>query len=712
MKKKGLTALVITVFVLLNAATADNLLLAKKKSSTLKINELDQKYQHWLNVTKYIITDTEKQVFFKLKNNRERDSFINMFWNLRDPSKGTPENEYKDEHMKRFEYATRYFGFGSPRPGWQTDRGRIWILLGEPVHRNVIDNNNSLYPVEIWEYFGGPKLGLPPVFRVVFYKHSGAGDYRLYIPSADGPSALLRYEVGQVDITDNRSVFLAINDAEPVVAEIALSLVPGEPITNFSPSLQAPILMSKIYELPKKRINSTYARNFLNYKGLVTTNVITNYINIKSDIQVLRDPLLKMNFIHFALLPEQISVDYVEETDQYYFSYDLMVYLKKGEETVFQYNKKYPFYYKKDELESRISHGIIITDYFPVIDGDYKLIALLQNSMNKELSYYEKRISVRSPGTDSNKVMLYGPVISYQINQAQRPVYAAFNVMENNIKIDPKKSFGLNDTLKIFLSIDRGSQTGPLKLELDVRSMDEFSSRPRNYKKSYSIAVDENERFKNIIQPLEKLAYGDYEVFARLKDSEDKLLTEQKNVFQMSPNQTVPHPPLASKTLKREHRFLFYMMIGEQYQNLNKYKTAEAYFEKAFQQNTMFPQLLKSYATLLFSIKKYDKVLAVIKNLEKQEKQAFDFYSYKGRALYYLGKYEEAVDVLLKANKMYDSDTGVLNTLGLSLVRLGNTQEAIRVLTASIKLNDQQKDISRLLQDLQNGLKNQGKTKK
>lgn len=712
MKKKGLTALLIAVFVLLNAAAADSQLLAKKKSKTLKIKELDQKYQQWLNVSKYIITSTEKQVFFKLKNNRERDSFINMFWNLRDPSKGTPDNEFKDEHMKRFNYATRYFGFSSPRPGWQTDRGRIWILLGEPVHRNVIDNNNSLYPVEIWEYYGGPKFGLPPVYRVVFYKRSGAGDYRLYIPSADGPSSLLRTEIGQIDVTDNYSVFRAINEADPVVAEIALSLVPGEPITNFSPSLQAPILMSKIYELPKKRINSTYARNFLNYKGLVTTNVITNYINIKSDLKVLRDPLLKMNFVHFALLPESISVDYVEETDQYYFSYDLMVYLKKGDKTVFQYNKKYPFYYKKDELEKRVSHGIIITDYFPVIDGDYKLIALLQNSMNRELSYYEKRIKIRSPGSPSTGAMMYGPLVSYQINQAQRPVYAAYNVMENNVKIDPKNSFGLEDRLKIFLSIDRGNQQGPLKLELDLRSMDEFSSRPRNYKKLYTIAIDANERFKNVIQPLEKLSYGDYELHARLKDGGNQLLAEEKSVFQMSPNLSVPHPPLASKTLKREHRFLFYMMIGQQYQNLKNYKTAEAYFDRAFKINSMFPQLLKSYASLLFAAKKYDKVLEVIKNLENQQKQAFDFYSYKGRALYYLEKYQDAVDVLLKANKIYDSDTGVLNTLGLSLVRLGNTEEAIRALSASIKLNDRQNDIARVLQDLKSGSKNQGKTKK
>jgi GWxTD domain-containing protein len=713
MKKKGLTALLIAVSVLLGAAaTSNSPLLAKKKSTRLKIKELDRKYKDWLNMVGYIITNTEKQVFFKLKNNRERDSFISMFWNLRDPSKGTPDNEYRDEHMKRFNYASRYFKYGSPLPGWKTDRGRMWILLGEPIHRNVIDSSNELYPVEIWEYFGGPKLGLPTVFRVVFYKRSGAGDYRLYIPSADGPSSLLRVGIGTIDITDHRAVYYAINEAEPQVAEIALSLVPGESLVNFSPSLQAPILISKIYDLPKKRINASYARNFLNYKGMVDTRVVTNYINIKSDIYILRDPILKLNFVHFALLPDQISVDYVAENDKYYFNFDLMVFLKKGEDTIFQYTKKYPFYYDKDELESRISHGIIITDYFPVIDGDYKLIALLQNSLNKELSYYETRIKVRTPGSKPAGAgpQLYGPLVSYRINQSQRPVYAAFNLLENNIKIDPKKAFGLNDTLQTFFSVDKGDYNGVLKVELDVRSMDDIStSTARKYGKTYSFTIPELDRFKNVIQRLEKLAYGNYEMKARLLDAAGKLLMERENKFQVSPKSIVPHPPLASKTLKKEHHFLFYMMMGQQYQNSKALTTAEAYFEKAFRMNSRFPQLLKSYASLLFSVKKYDKVLAVIKNLENQEKEAFDYYSYKGRALYYLGKYEDAVDTLLKANKIYDSDTGVLNTLGLSLVRLGNNVEAEKALSASLKINDTQKDIARVLRRLKTNKTRQNK---
>ncbi len=656
--------------------------------------QLDAQYKEWLDVVCYIITPTEKEVFTQLTNNRQRDNFITMFWNLRDPSKGTLENEFKEAHLKRFQYAAHYFKFGSPLPGWKTDRGHIWIILGPPANRNMVDNNNGLYPVDIWEYFGGTEKGLPTVFRVVFYKPSGAGDYKLYMPTDDGPAALLRSSIAEVDNHDYRTIYEKINALEPAVADISLSLIPGESVLHFTPSLQAPLLISDIYELPKKQINATYARHFLNYQGLVETNVVTNYINLKTEAYLFYDALLKLNFVHFALLPEKISVDYLPDKDIYYFNYDLLVLLKKGEQTVWQYTKKYPFYYSKEELETKLANGIIITDYFPVIPGAFKLIVLLQNSLNKELSYDEKQIKTdENPGTTAH---LYGPVTTYQFNQEYQPVYGAFNLMDTNIKIDPQKIFGQKDTVYSFFSVARGEYTKELAIHLEVISVDET----RPFQKMYAFALPATDPFKNVVQPLENLKYGHYEVKASVLEKTGEIIAMQTNDFQVSPEGYVPHPPLVSKTLKREHAFMFDMMVAQQYYNLNLWAEAEKYFEKALNLNPHFPELIKSYTTLLFKVKKYTRILEVIQNMEPMEKEAFDYYALKGRALYYLGNYKAALDSLLKANKIYDSDMVVLNTLGLSFLRLGNKEEAIRVLAASLKINDGQRDIHTLLNQL------------
>ena len=78
----------------------------------------------------YIITPEERAAFTQLSNDEERDQFIEAFWQRRDPTPGTLENGYKEEHYRRIAYADEHFGAGVP--GWKTDRGRIYIIHGPP----------------------------------------------------------------------------------------------------------------------------------------------------------------------------------------------------------------------------------------------------------------------------------------------------------------------------------------------------------------------------------------------------------------------------------------------------------------------------------------------------------------------------------------------------------------------------------------------------
>src|SRR4029077_10150474 len=62
--------------------------------------------------------------------NEEREQFIESFWQRRDPTPDTVENEFKEEHYRRIAYANERFASGVP--GWRTDRGRIYIIWGPP----------------------------------------------------------------------------------------------------------------------------------------------------------------------------------------------------------------------------------------------------------------------------------------------------------------------------------------------------------------------------------------------------------------------------------------------------------------------------------------------------------------------------------------------------------------------------------------------------
>jgi len=111
----------------------------------------------------WIITDEERAAFKQLSNDEERDNFIEAFWQRRDPTPDTEENEYKEEHYQRIAYANEHFAAGVP--GWKTDRGRIYIVFGKPdetdshpsggTYQRPMDEGGgetSTFPFEDWRY--------------------------------------------------------------------------------------------------------------------------------------------------------------------------------------------------------------------------------------------------------------------------------------------------------------------------------------------------------------------------------------------------------------------------------------------------------------------------------------------------------------------------------------------------------------------------------
>jgi len=135
----------------------------KQQKKSLKI-ELSKTYKKWLNEdVVWIITDEERAAFKQLSNDEERDNFIEAFWQRRDPTPDTEENEYKEEHYRRIAYANEHFPAGIP--GWKSDRGRIYIMYGpadevdshpsggtyeRPMEEG--GGETSTFPFEDWRY--------------------------------------------------------------------------------------------------------------------------------------------------------------------------------------------------------------------------------------------------------------------------------------------------------------------------------------------------------------------------------------------------------------------------------------------------------------------------------------------------------------------------------------------------------------------------------
>lgn len=118
----------------------------------------------------YIITPAERKEFLALPEGK-RENFIEEFWKRRDPDPATAENEFRDEYLGRISQAERLF-FGEGRPGWLTDRGRIYVLFGPPDQRSAA--SSAARPdgrcQELWYYRD---------FPVVFLDRTCTGTFRL-----------------------------------------------------------------------------------------------------------------------------------------------------------------------------------------------------------------------------------------------------------------------------------------------------------------------------------------------------------------------------------------------------------------------------------------------------------------------------------------------------------------------------------------------------
>lgn len=147
----------------------------------------------WLDEdARWIITDEERAAFNQLKNEEERDMFIDQFWLRRDPTPDTPENEFKEEHYRRMAFANEQFA--SNIPGWKTDRGRIYILYGPPdeITTQSIktacsdaapDPSTCAYPVETWRYRYVDGVGEQVVLD--FVDSCRCGEYRMSLPGSE-----------------------------------------------------------------------------------------------------------------------------------------------------------------------------------------------------------------------------------------------------------------------------------------------------------------------------------------------------------------------------------------------------------------------------------------------------------------------------------------------------------------------------------------------
>jgi GWxTD domain-containing protein len=122
----------------------------------------------------YLMEPGERGVYEGLSVDGKRN-YLRQFWARRDPTPDAPGNAFQHQFYGLIARANRDFreGGAAAVPGWRTDRGRIFVVYGEPDEVLRRPQSGATNPYEAWKYTRGR------LRKFVFFDETGLGNYVL-----------------------------------------------------------------------------------------------------------------------------------------------------------------------------------------------------------------------------------------------------------------------------------------------------------------------------------------------------------------------------------------------------------------------------------------------------------------------------------------------------------------------------------------------------
>jgi GWxTD domain-containing protein len=318
---------------------------------------LSEASKQWLEeVVPYIITAREKEVFLSLPTELDRGQFIETFWKKRDPNPRTEENEFKLEYYRRIALANKFFGTGGV-PGWRTDRGRFYILLGPPkeIERDLTPSGSALTltqgPKETWQYWDLPNPNLPYNLEFVFVDKYGTGNYVL--------EQTLKMDQGNNTTFDPSTLTFQFDYLE-----------------NLAEAMKNPF------------------ENLEKLKGVITTQVTYNLIPFQYGVFSFKGTEKK------TLVPLLVAMPYASLPSKrsgfdYFFSLNLTVNVSNPlGQVVFEASKDLNFKKTATELAGLLDNSFRFQSSLSLEPGDYRLHLLILDNYSGKIGTSHQPVSV------------------------------------------------------------------------------------------------------------------------------------------------------------------------------------------------------------------------------------------------------------------------------------------------------------------------------
>lgn len=688
----------------------------------LDLDNLAEKYQEFFDEVRVIITPEEEDVFLRLESDTQRDIFMDDFWRVRDPSAGTPKNEYKEEYERRLEHVEKHFGRGTPRQGRDTDRGRMYLLLGEPMNIKTFPWTQLAYPAEMWWFHANPRLGIPPFFYLLFFQRNGVGEYRLYSPLVDGPTALLnpagmeemrRLWTGdegaraQMDgeIGAAYDVLVGV-DAE--LAQVSLSLIPGDYGGQAGyGSMRSQMMMGDIETIPEVIMpTANWAYPILT--GMVEADVRFESLPIRADAVALLDAS-GVPFVHYGLLTEGNRLNLNDYEGSYYVTFQVAGTLVDAQNRIVSSIKGAEGSSSKilqadlDEEEARQLRGgpIAYLDRLPAIAGDYRFDVVLENNVSREYGRQEFNLVVPSPWPSTLRSSL--PVLAWAIyeNPDYDPYSPHYPFQVGHYGLIPalRPQFAIDTGINLFQQIymprnHQGMIDAVYRLTSEAGTVVLDRTESINPGQANQLGIINHATNLDLtgVEP------GEYSLFIDIAGDDRGGVTRAVTLSaQMDPSTTPylhmnPGPPPTDPYLAYDR--------AQQYRSLGMVEEAIVVLSSAVER-VDDPEIVELQIELLMEAQRYDEVKQLLLPLQTENPNDTEILMGLAQVATQTGENYEAIRYYERIRLVTNEEsTAVLNPLASAYYGDGNLQKAREILELSLQVNPEQPAIRNLLDEI------------
>lgn len=676
-------------------------------SRSERLDRLRDEHRQWIEQeVNYIITDREEDVFLSLETFEERNRFIEVFWEKRDPYPATLENEFREEHYRRIEYANKYLGRETFREGWRTDRGRYYILLGEPRERHSFDGYNEVVSSELWFYQGDVKLGLPSFFYLLFFKRHDIGEYRIYHPVVDGPGSLVRGQYAQSSTPEgNIEAYEALQRIDAELANASLSFDPSEPgdWTSGRASLATDLLLARVADSPRRAIRTDYADAWLRYRDRVSTEYSFNFVESRGLFGVTGGPL-DTPFVHFSVEidPQNFTLETDEDQTTFYTTLDISVDAV-NEEGVSVLTLDRPAFLEltRSQVDQVRASPFAYQDSVPLLPGVYEVSVIVRNRAAQQFTVIESTVDTArlvpeaSGSGGAAPASRLADVIpgfeSTDFAEAAAPdLVRTFQIGSARLQPAANAVFALGDTLHAFTQV----------LDPQAGQVVRFQLRNDDYGEPGDEVLYEVETPAPLEgggalleqMPLEVGVGGSYWLAAQLEDESGTTLDRRERRIQVSPRAGVPRSGFVYRRgFNAGVPGLLSLVRGDQFLALLQFEDALAEYEAAVAaENPQLPAARWKLAHGYLQMGRPQDAKTLLEPMEEAFPDSPEVATGLGFVRFFEGRFDESIAQLERANGLRAPTPAVLNVLGDAYARTGRLDDARRTFERSLELNADQ----------------------